>query len=224
MPVPHLTFMVPGRYWNASCCSSLSLDVGGWALWATETLCCFWFSWTCSRRVCCFSSSVESLLISLDWALISSACLRCKWDRTDTWVWCAISSSTISTSNSSFPFRAWASVESFRSEALLWESSYCSPWALVTLWPIPSSISLSAKAWRVLFISGLNSFSVFILAYYKTAIQEQSNLPWHFFLTNSIKWFRMIWWEPYHEQRLNEVPVSWHKKLMENEELQINSC
>ena len=47
------------------------------------------------------SNRVDSLLISLDCAFISSACQRCKCDRTDTSVQWAISSSTISASNSS---------------------------------------------------------------------------------------------------------------------------
>ena len=158
MPVLHLTFTVPGRISNASLWSSFSWDVDGWALWTWEALLCCCCSWTCSRRVCCFSNRVDSLLISLDCALISSACLRCKWDRTDTCVWWAISSATISASSSSWPLRAWASAEFCRCEALLWASSSCNPWVLVTLCSIPSSMLLRASACKALFSLGLASY------------------------------------------------------------------
>ena len=82
---------------------------------------------TCSRIVCCPSNRVDILLISSDCAFISSACWRCKCNRTDTCVWWAISFSMISASNSSWPLRAWASAEFWRSEALLWASSSCIP-------------------------------------------------------------------------------------------------
>ena len=135
MPVPWLTVTMPRRISNASCCSSFSQDVDGWALWIEETLLCCCFSWTCSRSVCCFSNRVDSLLISLDCTFISSACLRCKCDRSDSCIWWAISSSTILASSSSWPLRAWASAESWRNEALLRASSSRKPWALVTFMP-----------------------------------------------------------------------------------------
>ena len=168
MLVLHLTFIMPGGILNASCWSSFSQDVDGWALWTEETLLCCCFSWTCSRSVCCFSNRVDSHFISLNWAFISSACLRCKCDRTDTCIQWAISSSMILASSSSWPLRAWASAEFWRSEALLWASSSCNPWALVTLCPIPSLISLRASACKALFNLGLNpAFSRFMLVSWK---------------------------------------------------------
>ena len=95
-------------------------------------LCC---SWTLSRIVCCFSNRVDKCLISLDWDLISSACWRCKCDRTNTCVWWAISSSIISARRASWPWRAWASAEWCCKEALLWDRSSCKAWALWMFMP-----------------------------------------------------------------------------------------
>ena len=58
---------------------------------------------TLSRIACSFSSRVERHLISSDWDFISSACCRCKWDRTDTCVQWAISSSIMSANKASLP-------------------------------------------------------------------------------------------------------------------------
>ena len=153
---------------NASFCNSSSWDVAGWTWGIWETLLCC--SWTCSRMVCCLSSRADNHLISLDWALISSACQICKYDRNDTCVQWAISSSTISVSKASWPLRAWASAESYKSEDLLCASSSCNPWALVTFCPIPSSILLRASSCMALDGLGLSSIlSGFMLTDIKMA-------------------------------------------------------
>ena len=139
---PLLAFTIPGKILNASLWSSLIWFVEGTDI-SGILLCC---SWTCSKIACFFSSRVERCLISLDWDLISLACCRCKWDRTNTCVWWAISSSIILANKVSFPSRAWVSAESWCKEALLWASSSCDYWALSPLCPMPSSILLKARA------------------------------------------------------------------------------
>ena len=135
MPAPCLAFTVPGRVLNAFLCNSFSHDGGGWVWGICETLLCC--SWTCSRMVCCLSSRVGNHVISSDYVLISSACWRCRCDRTDTWVRCAISSSMMSASSASLPWRAWASAHSWVIGAFLCARSCCNPWAHTTLYPIP---------------------------------------------------------------------------------------
>ena len=171
MPVPHLAFMMPGRMLNASLSHSSSQDVVGLTLgiWETLLCCC---SLTCSRMVCCLSSRVDNHLISLDWALISSVCQRCKCDKTDTCIWWAISSSTISARKASWPLRAWASAESCKSEALLRASSSCNQWALVTFCLIPSLILLRASACMALDCLRLSSI---LLGFMLSDIQKMAH-------------------------------------------------
>ena len=80
---PHLAFTIPSNILNASLWSSSMHVVEGTGI-SGILLYCFW---TFSRIACCFSSRVDRHLMSSDWDLISSACSRCKWDRTNTWVW-----------------------------------------------------------------------------------------------------------------------------------------
>ena len=141
---PHLAFTIPGKILNASLWSSSMCVVEVTGI-SGIFLCC---SWNFPKITCCFSSRVDRCLISLDWDLISSACWRCKWDRTDTWFQWAISSSMISANRASLPWRAWASTKSWYKEALLWlwANSSCNSWALSALCYMPSSMLLNARA------------------------------------------------------------------------------
>ena len=143
-PAPCLVFTIPGNMLNASLCNSSIWDVGFWGMGISGILLCC--SWTLSRIACCFSSRVEKCLISLDWDLISLACWRCKWDRTHTWVWLAISSSIKLANKVPLPQRAYASANSWCNEALCWANSCCNSWALSALCPKPSSMLLNARA------------------------------------------------------------------------------
>ena len=98
---PHLAFTIPGKILNASFWSS-SIHIAEGTGISGILLCC---SWSCSKIACC-SSKVDKCLISSDCDLISSACCRCKWDRTDTWVQWAISSSITSANEAPLPWRA----------------------------------------------------------------------------------------------------------------------
>ena len=141
-PAPHLAFTVPGSILNASLSVSSMWDFG-WGMGISGTLlCCF-----CSLQDSLpFSSRVERHLISSDWDFISSACWRCKWERTDTCVWWAISSSIMSAIKASLPWRACASANFWCNEALCWAYSSCNSWALLALCPMPSSMLLNVRA------------------------------------------------------------------------------
>ena len=162
---------------NASLCNSSSWDVVGWTLGTWETLLCC--SWTCSRIVCCLSNRVDNHLISSDWALNFSACWRCRCNRTDTCVWCAISSSTISTSKASWPLRAWASAESCRSEGLLCTSASCKPWALVTFCSHSLLNIIEGKCLQGTRLLG-TKFHVFRVNAFWHIGNGYLNLPWQF--------------------------------------------
>ena len=118
---PHLAFTVPVKIVNASLWSS-SMHVVEETGISGILLCC---SWTFSKIACCFSSRVDRQLISSDWDLISLACCRCRWDRTNTWVQWAISSSMILANRASLPWRACTSAKSWYKDALLWANSSC---------------------------------------------------------------------------------------------------
>ena len=160
-PASHLAFTVPGNILNASLWSSSTCKVGFWGTDIPGILFCC--SWTLSRIACCFSSRVERCLISSGCDLISLACWKCKYDKTETWAQWAISSSTILANKASFPWRACASVDSCYKEALHWVNSCCNSWALPTLCLMPSSMLLNERA---LARKGLGSnCSGFIVAY-----------------------------------------------------------
>ena len=152
MPALCLVFTVPERIFNDFLCNSSSCDGGGqvWSIWDTTLL--------FLDPLPYLSRKVDKCLISSDCALISSVCQRCRCDRTNTWVRCAISSSIMSASSISFPCTAWALANSSNSEALLCTKSCCKPWALTTFYPIPSSMSLRASA--CLFGTGIHLFGV----------------------------------------------------------------
>ena len=77
---------------------------------------------------------------------ISSACCRCKWDRTDTCVQWGISSSLMPANKASLLWRACASTDSWSNEALCWVNSSCNSWSFLALCPMPSLMSLNARA------------------------------------------------------------------------------
>ena len=163
-PAPCLAFTIPGNILNASLWSSSIHDVGCWGIGISGILLCC--SWTFSRIACHFSSRVERYLISSVWDWISLACHKCNWDKTETRVQWAISSSTILANKVSFPWRACVSAYSGCDEALCWANSCCYPWALSTLCPMPSSMLLNESVCRALAWEGLDSsFSGFMMAY-----------------------------------------------------------
>ena len=59
----------------------------------------------CLMASFCFSTRADKYQTSWLWALTSSACWRCIWERTDTCSQCALSSSMMSASCLSFPYR-----------------------------------------------------------------------------------------------------------------------
>ena len=144
-------FTVPGNRLQISSLISSSQD----SEWSVDVSHCHhWTLWMSQflRVFCCFSTIANKHGISQLWALICSACWRCIYERTDTCVLWAISSSIISASSWSLAWRlvSWVVCYSDCSYILL-ICSAISAWIQCMIHSILLSILLVDKYWSVLY-------------------------------------------------------------------------